>query len=930
MSNNKLNNFVKKSKFITPYPKKIIASDDYVKAEKVVSNMNQIGNWKITPSGTPLQDDYDLVAQQINQVTGKAISPVYSLLKSNGDGGTGPTGAPGNNGPTGPTGPIGDTGPTGFISINGTNYSDYVYWNSNTSAWAVGNHEVHIGTNAGQTGQGTNAVAVGWEAGINNQGDYSIAIGRLAGGNTQRSTAVAIGNLAGQNSQGTGSVSIGNQSGYNNQGEYSIAVGVDAGEFTQGQSSVALGANAGQYYQGDYSVAVGAYAGHTGQGSNSIAIGYQSGYALTGEQNITIGYQAGSTGSYGGTGNIYIGNANYISSGTASNEIVIGNGVTGHGSNTMVLGSLNTSSIEPSQNVNTDLGSTLYKYKDAYIGQNLYNGGTGYFQRDLHVEDIYYQKTVPTQIERNNFIITGETWTEVFPTNKEWKSIALSNDGSIQLASTYSSGVYLSTNSGSGWTGIDSSQLPTTNNYTSVTMSANGSIQLATTDKNGVYLSTNGGTGWIGIDSSQLPTSNPYNSVAMTANGSIQLAATDENGVYLSTNGGTGWIGIDSSQLPTTNNYTSVTMSANGSIQLATTDQNGVYLSTNGGTGWTEINLPNYNNGIYDSYMSADGSLQVIIPNGNGLYISRDFGSSWTQLTESLLYSNIFFSGSCSNNGQYHFLAGEGGDDSIRIVMSLDSGKTWETTGPYSTWNAVDVSGDGNIVGIGEGRGSIYKGIASGFTSDYSIQIGSTGSTGYNIQEWYFQSFEPVSLGNTGNPLGTIYTSNINTVNTGFHVNSLNDNTTGNTGNVLTYDTTTKEISYYTSKTFIIDHPNADDKYLVHGCLEGPENGVYYRGEGKITNDHSTEIYLPDYVDSFATNFTVQITPILSFYTTNLPSEPLVYYASTVEDNTFKVFGKNGSFYWHVHGKRSSLNVEPNKEDVIVHGDGPYKWYETH
>ena len=135
MSNNKLNNFVKKSKFITPYPKKIIASDDYVKAEKVVSNMNQIGNWKITPSGTPLQDDYDLVAQQINQVTGKAISPVYSLLKSNGDGGTGPTGVigptgtSGNNGPTGAigptgpkggnTGPDGNTGPSGNTDLMG-------------------------------------------------------------------------------------------------------------------------------------------------------------------------------------------------------------------------------------------------------------------------------------------------------------------------------------------------------------------------------------------------------------------------------------------------------------------------------------------------------------------------------------------------------------------------------------------------------------------------------------------------------------------------------------------------------------------------------------------------------------------------------------------------------------------------------------------
>ena len=123
---------------------------------------------------------------------------------------------------------------------------------------------------------------------------------------------------------------------------------------------------------------------------------------------------------------------------------------------------------------------------------------------------------------------------------------------------------------------------------------------------------------------------------------------------------------------------------------------------------------------------------------------------------------------------------------------------------------------------------------------------------------------------------------------------------------------------YYTQKTYIKNNIVYYPKSNCKTCHK------------KITNDHSTEIYLPDYVDSLATNFTVQITPVLSFYTKNLPLEPLVYYASTVEDNTFKVFGKNGSFYWHVYGKRSSLNVEPNKEDVIVHGNGPYKWYEIH
>jgi len=50
-----------------------------------------------------------------------------------------------------------------------------------------------------------------------------------------------------------------------------------------------------------------------------------------------------------------------------------------------------------------------------------------------------------------------------------------------------------------------------------------------------------------------------------------------------------------------------------------------------------------------------------------------------------------------------------------------------------------------------------------------------------------------------------------------------------------------------------------ENKYLSHACLEGPEDGVYYRGEGKIENK-SVEISLPDYVDALAHNFTVQLT----------------------------------------------------------------------
>ena len=122
-------------------------------------------------------------------------------------------------------------------------------------------------------------------------------------------------------------------------------------------------------------------------------------------------------------------------------------------------------------------------------------------------------------------------------------------------------------------------------------------------------------------------------------------------------------------------------------------------------------------------------------------------------------------------------------------------------------------------------------------------------------------------------------------------------------------------------KSFVIDHPKDQDKLLVHGCLEGPEAGVYYRGKGVITNNESVVIELPDYVDKLATNLTVQLTPI---YDGDIYKPQ--YFATEVSANKFLVHGVNGAFYWNVYGQRLSFIVEPNKNEVEIKGDGPYKW----
>lgn len=119
----------------------------------------------------------------------------------------------------------------------------------------------------------------------------------------------------------------------------------------------------------------------------------------------------------------------------------------------------------------------------------------------------------------------------------------------------------------------------------------------------------------------------------------------------------------------------------------------------------------------------------------------------------------------------------------------------------------------------------------------------------------------------------------------------------------------------FTPKAFTIQHPSDEERWLIHGCLEGPESGVYYRGKDIAP----TVVKLPDYATKIADDFTVQITPI---------GEPRCMSCGEVnQDGFFEVHGE-GRFQWHATGRRLSFDVEPRKEDVVIKRMGPYTWQE--
>jgi hypothetical protein len=146
---------------------------------------------------------------------------------------------------------------------------------------------------------------------------------------------------------------------------------------------------------------------------------------------------------------------------------------------------------------------------------------------------------------------------------------------------------------------------------------------------------------------------------------------------------------------------------------------------------------------------------------------------------------------------------------------------------------------------------------------------------------------------------------------------------TGATGVLfgMHYNTLTHEIGYQPSKSFVIDHPIDPQRYLVHACLEGPEAGVYYRGESELV-DGKTWVDLPRYVSALATDFTVQLTQI-----SNSDNDGFARLrAGRVIDGRFAVYGDPCLFAWHVYGLRQKVHPEPFKADVEIKGDGPYKY----
>ena len=285
-----------------------------------------------------------------------------------------------------------------------------------------------------------------------------------------------------------------------------------------------------------------------------------------------------------------------------------------------------------------------------------------------------------------------------------------------------------------------------------------------------------------------------------------------------------------------------------------------------------------------------------------------------------------FASVAISASGQYIVT----GDDDGYIYLSSNYGATFTEIRKITvSFNSVKMSSSGEYMTAVTSDGIIFTSTNYGNNFNIRIDLGvsvtsvAMSSTGqYQIASISSTNilYASYDYGNIWTPSTVASYSSLSMSSSGQYITALR-----NPGDIYTSN---YPLPSSTTKTFIIDHPIEKEKYLVHACLEGPEVGVYYRGVGEISNNHSKTIELPEYVSSIANNFTVQITPItktINNNTTNKPKKNILK-TSKVKHNQFTVYGENGEFFWKVYGTRMLFEVEPFKNKVSVKGDGPYKW----
>ena len=752
----------------------------------------------------------------------------------------------------------------GYNAQSDGTFQNVVAIGRNTKASLEG---VAIGSNSG-TLAAQYSVSIGKEAGSVLQSGNAVAIGRLTGQFSQESNAVAIGCRAGNSEQKREAVSIGSGAGESTQGSFSVAIGVNSGKVNQKTRCVAIGPGAGENAQNAYSVAIGNNSGFAGQYANAVAIGNYSGFTGQNTASVAIGDFAGFQGQYANSVaigyqaakynqkniSIAIGDfAGYKSQGALSVAIGHRCGNDSQGTSALAIG---VGAGESSQGAATiGIGSFAGFSKQQYAAISIGALAGGSSQNAYSIALGYAAGQL---YQAGNTVAIGEL-----------------AGYSLQAAKAISIGYYagkLSQNEQGIAIGSFAGQTSQGNYATAIGQSAAFEKQ----GYNGIAIGLGAARYSQNVNSTSIGSyaGDSYQGGDAIAIGTFAGGSSQNSfAVSIGTNAGQFYQGAEAVAI----GYgAGKTTQGNDSVAIGKL------------TGYVDQDAFSVAIG-FAAGQNSQGTSSVAIGNQTAVSKQDDNAIAIGQFA-GYLSQNTF----CIAMGHQ---AGNSYQDDYAVAIGVNAGRSQQST--YS----VAVGANAGFNELGEY--SVAVGANAGFSGEGNFCTMLGNLAGYNGGNYD----NVICINGTNGVLNPAGADRC-------YINPVRNDSSNTSTYCLKWSTTTKEVTYDTAKTFVIDHPDDKEKYLVHGCLEGPEGGVYYRGRGEV----GTSVVLPKYVPNLIKGEpTIQITPIYNGSVRTLNCSEY-----DKETNSFEVFGTEGPFYWTFTAKRCDVNVEPLKADTNVSGDGPY------
>jgi len=309
--------------------------------------------------------------------------------------------------------------------------------------------------------------------------------------------------------------------------------------------------------------------------------------------------------------------------------------------------------------------------------------------------------------------------------DKAWASVSVSDDGSVMLAGTEDSRLYLTANGGNSWTETKPAG-DINKKWRAVAVSGDKSTLLASVYGGRLYNSTDVGASW--NETTPAGSADQYwNAVSVSENGLNMLAGGQPGRLYYSDDSGVSWtenkLAGDASV-----NWSSVSLSGDGTKMLASVYTGRLFISTNSAGTWTELKFAGDEDKLWNATaISPDGNTMLAGVSGGRLYLTTDGGTTWNETQPAGNFDKDWNAVTISQDGKIIVV----NDGMGRLHYSTNQGAEWIEAQPLGDidvpWYSLSMTGDASKILVGMYPGRLLIGVPAPYSNIAQTTTTATG-----------------------------------------------------------------------------------------------------------------------------------------------------------------------------------------------------------